>query len=255
MATRPGAALVTGAGRRVGRAFALRLAETGFPVIVHARHADEEAAETVGMIQQAGGRAAVIAADLADRNDLSTLVDRAQRPFGPLALLVNSASVFHDDRMGSITGESWDLHFTSNLHAPVMLAQAFAAQAADLPAGADPSIVNIIDQRVLKPNPQFFSYSLSKAALYAATRTMAQALAPTVRVNGIGPGPTLASIHQSAESFAAEVAATLLHRGSAPEELAEALLYLVDARAVTGQMIAVDGGQHLNWLTPDIIEP
>jgi NAD(P)-dependent dehydrogenase (short-subunit alcohol dehydrogenase family) len=255
MATRPGAALVTGAGRRVGRAFALRLAEAGFPVIVHARHADEETAETVALIEHAGGWAAVVAADLADRSELSTLVDRARAPFGPLALLVNSASVFHDDRVGSITGESWDLHFASNLHAPVMLAQAFAAQAADLPAGADPSIVNIIDQRVLKPNPQFFSYSISKAALYAATRTMAQALAPHVRVNGIGPGPTLASIHQTAESFAAEVAATLLQRGSAPEELAEALLYLVDARAVTGQMIAVDGGQHLNWLTPDIIEP
>ena len=248
----PAAALVTGAGKRVGRVFALKLAGAGFPILVHARHPDDDAAETVSLIEQAGGRAAVVAADLSDRAELATVVERAARPFGPLGLLVNSASTFHDDRVGTITPESWDAHFAANLYAPVMLAQAFAAQADRLPADADPCIVNIIDQRVLKPNPQFFSYSLTKAALYRATVTLAQALAPRIRVNGIGPGPTLPSIHQTAESFAAETAATLLGRGSSPEDLAEALLYLVGARAVTGQMIAVDGGQHLNWRTPDI---
>jgi len=250
-AARP-AALVTGASKRVGLAFALKLADAGFPILVHARHADDEAAETVSIIERAGGRAAVVAADLSDRPELATLVDRASAPFGPLGLLVNSASVFRDDRVGAITPESWDAHFAANLYAPVMLAQAFAAQVDRLPIGADPSIVNILDQRVLKPNPQFFSYSLTKAALHQATVTLAQALAPRIRVNGIAPGPTLPSIHQTEESFAAEAGATLLGRGSPPEALAEALLYLVDARAVTGQMIAVDGGQHLNWRTPDI---
>ncbi len=246
------AALVTGAGKRVGRAFALRLAGAGFPILVHARHPDPDALETVSLIQHAGGRAAVVAADLSDRADLAALVGRATEPFGPLGLLVNSASTFHDDRVGTITAESWDAHFAANLYAPVMLAQAFAAQVDGLTADADPLIVNILDQRVLKPNPQFFSYSLTKAALHWATTTLAQALAPRIRVNGIGPGPTLPSIHQTADSFAAEAAATLLGRGSSPEDLAYALLYLVDARAVTGQMLAVDGGQHLNWRTPDI---
>lgn len=248
-------ALITGAGKRLGRAFALRLAGAGHPVIVHARHADGETAETVALIEQSGGRAAVVAADLSDRTELATLIARAAEPFGPLGLLVNSASLFHDDRVGSLTDESWDAHLATNLHAPIMLAQAFAAQAEGLAADADPSIVNILDQRVLKPNPQFFSYSLTKAALHWATTTLAQALAPRVRVNGIGPGPTLPSIHQTAESFAAEASATLLGRGSPPEALADALIYLVGARAVTGQLIAVDGGQHLNWRTADIEGP
>lgn len=241
-------ALITGAGKRVGRVFAQRLAAAGRPVIVHARHADSEADDTAELIRRSGGQAAVVAADLADRSALQTLVPRAAEPFGPLGVLVNSASLFHDDRVGSLTPDSWDAHFATNLYAPVMLAQAFAAQA----AGEDPSIVNILDQRVLKPNPQFFSYSLTKGALHWATVTLAQALAPRVRVNGIGPGPTLASIHQSDQSFAAEASATLLGRGSPPEALADALLYLVNARSVTGQLIAVDGGQHLNWRTADI---
>jgi NAD(P)-dependent dehydrogenase (short-subunit alcohol dehydrogenase family) len=246
------AALVTGAGKRVGRAFALKLAGAGFPILVHARHADDEAAETVSLIEHAGGQAAVVAADLSDRTELAALIERAAAPFGPLRLLVNSASVFRDDRVGSLTAESWDVHFATNLYAPVMLAQAFAGQVDRLPADADPLVVNIIDQRVLKPNPQFFSYSLTKAALDRTTVTLAQALAPRIRVNGIAPGPTLPSIHQTHESFAAEAAATLLGRGSSPEDLAEALMYLVGARAVTGQIIVVDGGQHLNWRTPDI---
>jgi len=246
------AALVTGAGKRVGRAFALKLAGAGFPVLVHARQPDADAAETVSLIEDVGGRAAVVAADLSDRRALADLVERASRPFGPLGLLVNSASVFRDDRIETLTPEGWDLHVSANLYAPVMLAQAFAAQVDQLGPGADPLIVNILDQRVLKPNPQFFSYSLTKAALHSATVTLAQALAPRIRVNAIGPGPTLPSIHQTPESFMAETAATLLGRGSPPGDLAEALMYLVAARSVTGQMIAVDGGQHLNWRTPDI---
>lgn len=246
------AALVTGAGKRLGRAFALALAGAGFPVIVHARRADAAAEETRALIEQAGGRAAVVAADLSDRSAVEALMGRAAEPFGPLGLLLNSASVFHDDRVGGLTPEGWDLHMAANLYAPVMLAQAFAAQAERLPEGADPLIVNILDQRVLKPNPQFFSYSVTKAALHWATTTLAQALAPRIRVNGIGPGPTLPNAMQTPETFAAEASATLLGHGPAPADLCQALLYLVDARAVTGQMIAVDGGQHLNWRTADI---
>ena len=252
---RAGAALVTGSGKRIGRAFALALGGAGFPVVVHARTVDGDVRETVRLIENAGGRATIAAADLSNRIELGRLVERAAEPFGPLALLVNSASLFHDDRVGSLRPDLWDAHFATNLYAPIALAEAFAAQATQLANGADPSIVNILDQRVLKPNPQFFSYSLTKAALHSATVTLAQALAPRVRVNAIGPGPTLASIHQSPGDFQTEAAATLLGRGSTVEDLVRALLYLVDARAVTGQTIAVDGGQHLTWRTPDILSP
>jgi NAD(P)-dependent dehydrogenase (short-subunit alcohol dehydrogenase family) len=139
----------------------------------------------------------------------------------------------------------------TNLAAPVFLAQAFAAQALD---GTDNLIINLTDQRVWKPNPQFFSYTLSKAALWAATRTLAQALAPRVRVNAIGPGPTLQSTYQDEEAFAREAAATPLARRPSPEDICAAAIYLIDARTVTGQMIAVDGGQHLAWKTPDILD-
>ncbi len=249
---RPGAALVTGAGKRIGRALALALGGAGFPVLVHYRGEPDDADEVARLIRGAGGRAASVAADLADRGEVAGLIAVACKPFGPLALLVNSASYFHDDGIGTLTDASWDAHFQTNLHTPISLAQGFAAQVSALPPGADPSIINIIDQRVLHPNPQFFSYTLTKAALYTATLTMAQALAPRIRVNGIAPGPTLPSIHQTEASFAAEVAAIPLQRPSRPEDIAAAALYLADARAVTGQMIAVDGGQHLAWKTPDI---
>ena len=163
-------------------------------------------------------------------------------------MLVNNASVFEDDRIGALTRDSWDLHLDTNLRAPIVLAEAFAAQAVE---GA---IVNLLDQKVLKPDPRFFSYSLSRNGLWWATQTLAQALAPGIRVNGVGPGPTLPSIHQTPEEFAAEARATLLETPGSPEAVAEAVLWLIDARMVTGQMIAVDGGQHLAWRTPDIQE-
>ena len=165
-----------------------------------------------------------------------------------MTALVNNASVFQDDRIGGLTRESWDTHIETNLRAPIVLAEAFAAQAVE---GA---IVNLLDQKVLKPDPRFFSYSLSRNGLWWATQTLAQALAPGIRVNGVGPGPTLPSIHQTAEEFAAEARATLLETPGSPEAVAEAVLWLIDARLVTGQMIAVDGGQHLAWRTPDIQE-
>ncbi|WP_298162679.1 SDR family oxidoreductase [Brevundimonas sp.] len=247
--SRPGAALVTGGARRIGRAIVLALAARGHDVAIHHRESVEDAEALAGEVRALGRRAAVLSADLTDEAEVRDLVPAAAKALGPLSVLVNNASVFEDDRVGGLSREVWDLHLETNLRAPVVLAEAFAAQA---PKGS--SIINLLDQRVLKPDPRFFSYALSRNGLWWATRTLAQALAPGIRVNGVGPGPTLASIHQSDAEFAAEQAAMPLGHGPSPEDIAQAVVYLVDARAVTGQMIAVDGGQHLAWQTPDIAE-
>jgi len=244
-----GAALVTGGARRIGRAICLELATAGFDVAVHHRASEDEAVSLVRQIEGLGRRAVALSADLRDMAALPGLIGRAAGALGPLSVLVNNASVFADDRLDTITGESWSEHLDTNLRAPVLLAQAFARQAPDGSA-----IVNILDQRVLKPDPRFFSYGLSKAALWHATRPRAQGLAPRIRVNGVGPGPTLPSVHQPVEDFAAEAAAVPLARAGSPEAVAGAVRWLVDAELVTGQMIAVDGGQHLAWQTPDIVE-
>ena len=244
-----GGALVTGGAKRIGRAICLELASAGFDVAIHHRASADEAARLADEIAALGRRAVCLSADLTDVVATHELVARAAEALGPLSVLVNNASVFADDRLETITGESWSDHFDTNLRAPVLLAQTFAAQAPD-----GSVIVNILDQKVLKPDPRFFSYSLSKSALWVATRTMAQALAPRIRVNGVGPGPTLPSVHQAAGEFEAEARATPLQRAGSPEAVADAVRWLVDARQVTGQMIAVDGGQHLAWQTPDILE-
>jgi NAD(P)-dependent dehydrogenase (short-subunit alcohol dehydrogenase family) len=247
-----GGALVTGGARRIGRALALCAAEAGYAVCVHHRAHEDEARAVVAEIAGMGGRAVALSAELSSADEARALVPRAAAALGlPLTLLINCAAVFEDDRIGSLDAGLWDRQMAVNLRAPVFLAEAFAAQ---VPADAEDALVlNIIDQRVLKPTPQFFSYSLSKAALHAATRTLAQALAPRVRVNGIGPGPTLRSVHQTPEEFAAEAAGTLRGKPTGVDEIAQAARYLIDACAVTGQMIAVDGGQHLGWKTPDIV--
>lgn len=244
------AALVTGAGRRIGRTIALALARAGHDVAVHHRGSAEAAEGVAAEIRALGRRAAAIRADLADEGQVRRLVPAAAEALGPLTLLVNNASVFEDDRVGSLSRDSWDRHLDTNLRAPIVLAEAFAAQAPDGSA-----VVNLLDQRVLKPDPRFFSYSLSRAGLWWATRTLAQALAPRIRVNGVGPGPTLPSIHQSEADFAAEARATPMARPVSPEAVAEAVVWLARAELVTGQMIAVDAGQHLAWRTPDIQEP
>ncbi|SNS35805.1 NAD(P)-dependent dehydrogenase, short-chain alcohol dehydrogenase family [Sphingomonas laterariae] len=242
------AALVTGAGRRIGRAIALKLVAAGWDVAIHCGHAVEEAETVARAAEVAGARAVVLPADLADETAVATLVARAAEALGPLRLLVNNASLFEDDRFGGLDREGWDRHFAVNLRAPVVLAEAFAAQ-----AGEGAAIVNLLDQRVLRPNPLFFSYALTKSALWTATQMMAQALAPAIRVNGVAPGPVLASCHQDEDSFAREAAGTLLERPSAPDEIADAVLFLATAPSVTGQLIAVDAGQHLGWRTPDMI--
>ena len=246
----PGIALVTGAGARLGRAMALALGEDGWKVAVHYRSSGAGAEETCEAIRKAGGTAAPVPADLADETSRSDLVARAAEALGgSVSLLINSASSFDDDTLATHTREDWDRHMEPNLRAPVHLIQQLAAA---LPAGVPGAVVNLIDNRVWKLNPLFFTYTLSKAALWQATQTMAQALAPQIRVNAIGPGPTLPSTHQTDAEFAAEKASTLTGEGSPPEEIVRAMRYLVAASSVTGQMIAADGGQHLMWQTPDV---
>lgn len=244
------AALVTGGARRIGRAIAQRLAQDGYAVAIHCRRAGDDDAQSLrDAIGRDGGRAAIVTADLTDAADVAGLTGAAAAAVGPLTLLVNNASAFEDDGLESLSPELWERHFAVNLRAPAFLSSDFARLLAPEGTGA---IVNIIDHRVWKPNPRFFSYSLSKAALLAATRTMAQALAPRIRVNAVGPGPTLMSARQSAEDFRRQGAAIPLARHPRPEEIAEAVAYLAGAASVTGQMIAVDGGQHLAWATPDL---
>ncbi len=242
-----GGALVTGAGRRIGRTLALRAARLGYAVAIHFRRSEAEARAVQAEIEAAGGRAGIVQADFAQAYTTGPLIEAAVAEVGPLTLLVNNASLFENDSVTTLTPAGWEAHMDANLRAPVFLARAFAAQ-----ARSGGLVVNILDQRVLRPTPLYFSYSLSKAALWEATRMLAQALAPKIRVNGIGPGPTLPSIHQSEEAFAAEARHVPLERRDTPEEIADALAYLVDAPSVTGQMIAVDGGQHLAWRTPDV---
>lgn len=247
-----GTALITGAGRRIGRALTLEAARAGYDVAIHHRASADEAEETAADVRALGVRAALVRADLADEAETAGLIAQASEALGPVTLLVNSASAFEDDRVGGLSRQTWDLHLETNLRAPLVLAEAFAAA---LPVDRAGLVVNIIDQRVWRPNPQFFSYSLSKAGLWWATQTLAQALAPRVRVNAIGPGPVLPSVHQAPGEFEAEAAGVLLQRRATPDEIAAALRYLIDATSVTGQMIAVDGGQHLGWKTPDIVAP
>ncbi len=240
-----GWALITGAARRLGQALAVRAAEAGYDVVVHARSGD--VSQTLALVQAKGVQALALHADLADPAACARLV--AEAP-GPLSLLVNCASIFADDRLDSLSAADLDTAFATNTRAPILLSQAFAAR---LPPDWNGLIVNMLDQRVLRPDPRFFSYTVSRAALWMATQTMAQALAPRIRVNAIGPGPTLASVHQSEADFAAEAKGTLLARPVGAREIALALGYLIEAEAVTGQMIAVDSGQHLGWRTPDVI--
>jgi NAD(P)-dependent dehydrogenase (short-subunit alcohol dehydrogenase family) len=241
--TRP-TALVTGAGRRIGREIALALARRGYDIAVHYRSSSGEALDLVAAIEAIGRRAAAVQADLADMGDVATLVTRSAAALGPITLLVNNASEFGDDTIVTMTPQTWAQHLDTNFKAPVFLAQALYT---GLPDAVTGNVVNIIDQRVLKLSPEFFSYTLSKAGLWTATRMLAQAMAPRVRVNAIGPGPVLRSIHQSETDFAAEQTSTILRRGASPQEITAGIGFILDAPAMTGQMIALDGGQHLVW--------
>lgn len=244
--------LITGGARRIGRAIALGLAADGWGVAVHYGRSADDANETVRDIVNQGGRAAAFQADLADAAALTGLVDAARTAMGPLSALINNASIFANDDVESLTVDSWAKHQDTNLRAPLFLAQAFAKQ---LPEGEVGNIINMIDQRVWRLTPRFLSYTVSKAGLWTLTQTLAQALAPSIRVNGIGPGPTLSNDRQSNEDFEAQAAATLLQRQISPEEICAAVRFILASPTLTGQMIALDSGQHLAWETPDAIGP
>ena len=243
----PRAALVTGAAVRIGRTIAEALARDGWAVAVHHRESGDAAAEVVAGIESAGGRAVALRADLAVEVEVETLVARATEALGPLGCLVNNASPFEHDDLHSADRASWDLHMGVNLRAPFVLIQRFAAA---LPADAEGCVVNMLDQRVWSLTPHFVSYTLSKAGLWTLTQTAALALAPRIRVNGIGPGPTLPSARQSPQHFAAQFEATPLKRAIAPADIADGIRFILSARALTGQMIALDSGQHLGWAMP-----
>jgi len=253
-------ALVTGAGRRLGRSMALYLAQRGYDLALHYVTSRDEAEALAKEIRAMGRKAVALRADLLIESQVGKLVDTAVQGLGgPLTLLINNASIFEHDSFDSATRKSWDRHIESNLRAPFVLSQSFAAQAprAVLDEAGEPVaqalIVNMIDQRVRKLTPEYFSYTIAKMGLWAMTQTAAQALAPHVRVNGIGPGPTLQGGRQSAESFAKQRQSTLLARGAHPADINAALGFFLDSSAVTGQLVAVDGGQHLAWQTPDVI--
>lgn len=253
-------ALVTGAGKRLGRAMALYLAQRGYGVVVHYSRSGGAAQSVVDEITGQQGRAVAVQADLTVEAEMQTLIARATQAMGgPLTVLVNNASIFEHDTIETATRTSWDRHMESNLRAPYVLTQGFAAQvpAPARDAAGEPVaqglVINMIDQRVQALTPEFSTYTLAKMGLWALTRTAAQGLAPRVRVNAIGPGPTLRGGRQDAEKFTKQRASTILQRGANPDDITAALGYFLNAPAITGQLLCVDGGQHLAWETPDVV--
>ncbi len=240
----PKAVLVTGGGRRIGRALAVDLARQGWSVAVHYNTSQASAEDTVREIEAGGGKALALAADFSKESETISLVPRAAAALGPLGCLINNASRFDRDNPRTATRETWDLHMEINLRAPFVLIQGFSAQ---LPEDTSGVVINIIDQRVWNLTPFFTTYTVSKAGLWTLTRTLAMALAPRIRVNAIGPGPTLPSARQTEAQFERQGTATPLRRGTTPEEICETVRFILSAQAMTGQMIALDGGQHLGW--------
>lgn len=249
MADNEKVALVTGGAKRIGAEIVRGLATAGFAVAIHCRSSREEANDLADEIRRKSGRAEVFAADLDSTQACERLIDEAANALGPVRLLVNNASAFEPDSPTELDWEKWDRHFALHLRAPVALAGRFATA---LPGNLDGLVVNIVDQRVWRLNPRFFSYTLSKSALWTATQTMAQALAPRIRVNALGPGPTMKNDRQSEADFRRQTESVILGHGPALEEFARTILYLWEAKSVTGQMIAIDGGQHLAWETRDV---
>jgi NAD(P)-dependent dehydrogenase (short-subunit alcohol dehydrogenase family) len=240
----PRAALVTGAARRIGRAIALGLAASGFDIAIHHHTSGKAAEATAAEIRKLGRRATVLRADLADEAQTATLLPQATAALGPIGVLVNNACPFERDEWDDTTRASWDAHIEPGLRAPFVLMQHFASA---LPADAEGAVINMLDQRVWSITPHFVSYTVAKAGLWALTQSMALALAPRIRVNGIGPGPALPNTRQSGEQFARQSASVPLGRGTSPDEIAGAVLAILALPAMTGQMLALDGGQHLQW--------
>lgn len=243
--------LITGAAKRIGRQLALDLAAAGHDIVIHCNTSRIAAEEVASEVLKMGRKAFIVEGDLSKADVPERLIADAMAGLGAVTVLINNASVFEPDDVGEITLESWTGHLDTNLRAPVMLAQGFSRQ---LPKGRSGNIINIIDQRVWKLNPRFFSYTMSKTGLWTATRTLAQALAPRIRVNAIGPGPALPSVRMDQAEFDKQARLTLLGRGTSPREISEAAKFILSQPALTGQMIALDGGQHLVWQTPDVVD-
>ena len=242
-----GHALITGAARRIGRAIAIVLAEGGWTVGIHCRHSIDDAKDLQTRIEGDGGTAYVVRADLTDDLQCKNVLAQASEQAGPVDCLVNNASVFERDTIETVTRKSWTLHMETNLWAPLLLSRQMAAS---LPAGGSGNIINIVDQRAVNISPDFVSYTLSKAGLWALTRSLALTLAPRIRVNAIGPGPTLPSPRQTGEQFRQQSDHMPLGSGATPEEIAAGVSYILESRSMTGQMITLDGGQHLGWDFP-----
>jgi len=249
--TRVRTALVTGGARRIGRAIVEDLAAHGFAVAIHANESLAEAETLARSLRERGLAAAAVQCDLSDGRAAAGLVESARAALGPIGLLVNNASLFKPDTVEDFSDARWERHFAVHVKAPSILARDFARQR---PEGAEGSIVNIIDQRVWNPTPRYYSYTLSKAALWMATRTMAQAFAPVIRVNAVGPGPSLPNERQDDAAFQAQVEGLILRRGPRLDEFGRTVRFLFETPSITGQMIALDGGQHLAWETPDVAE-
>jgi len=248
----PKAALVTGGAQRIGRALVVALAEDGFAIAIHYNRSREAAEKLAATVRSKGGAAVALVADLADEEAVAGLLPRAERELGPIGCLVNNAAVFANDTVETASRKSWDLHLAVNLRAPFVLIQNFAAR---LPPETNGVVINLLDQRVWSLTPYFVSYTVAKSGLWTLTQTMALALAPRIRVNGIGPGPTLPSPRQSREQFARQCELMPLRRGTNPQEIAAAMRFILASPAMTGQMIALDGGQHLGWAQPQRVPP
>jgi NAD(P)-dependent dehydrogenase (short-subunit alcohol dehydrogenase family) len=245
-----GAALITGAAKRIGRSVAFALAKRGYDIAIHCHTSRNEADALAAELQALGRRSCVVAGDLADPVAVEQLVPVATAALGPVRVLVNNASLFEDDRIGKLDVARWNRTFSINVRAPMMLAQAMARA---LPDNQHGSIINISDQRVVNLTPQYFTYTLTKAALHAATTTLAQALAPRIRVNAVAPGPTIANAHHGKAGFEQEATATLLEHAIDPSETAEAVAWLVEQKSITGQTVYVDAGQRIGWRKPDVV--
>ncbi len=245
-----GVALVTGGAKRIGAAICRDLAKAGYTILIHCHQSHREAGLLAHEIKDSGGKAEVVRGDLAALTGIATFYSSATALFGPPDLLVNNASIFLDDSIETLEPARFAANLATNLQAPLLLARAFAEA---LPPEQSGAIIHIIDQRVLRPNPRFFSYTLAKSALFTATKTLAQSLAPRIRVNAVGPGPTLPNAQDGPEGLRREAEGTLLGNIVSPEEIARAVRFLAEAPHITGQMIAVDSGQHLGWRTPDIL--
>ncbi len=241
------AVLVTGAAKRLGRAIATNLAASGWPVIIHYNSSKDAAARLKNDIVGWGGRAEIVQADLSIEDDAEKLIERAENLLGPIGVLVNNASVFEWDDISTASSESFALHMDMHLKSPLVLCQHFASRLSERAGGA---IVNVIDSRVLNPTSRHLTYTLSKVGLWNLTQILSEEFAPRIRVNAIGPGPILPEAGQSECDFRARCSELPLQRPASLSEICDTVRFLISQRAITGQMVALDGGEHINGYRP-----